>query len=386
MHHNYTSGLDDFSTSEQYRREVNIRAIPLVKNNLPVILSLNHLAVLSNSSFVELQSHVFSNHKSSGYQVFPIKKRSGGKRWICVPEPFLKSSQHFINQEILYSPFALKKLSEACTAYVPHKGQIANARLHHSSRDILKIDLSNFFESISERQVFQVFKRLGYHPYVAFILARVCTRTIDIGKDNRFRKKGRWSTKKQYKLNLPNLGSEPKLQVGHLPQGAPSSPMLANLVCIDLDSKIDAIATEYELMYSRYADDIVLSGNISDPRPLISKIYRILANNGFSPNKNKTKFLRQGQRKIVTGLSIEDSACLRVPRAYKQKIRQELYYIEKHGLQAHCQHLDYKNPLSYALRLDGKINYVRKIEPELGQKFHEQLNQAVPELQLYKSL
>lgn len=410
IHHTYLTFLNTESKfNVNYVNAIQADSRKLRQNNLPVILTIKHLCELAKVNYQEVYSLVFrkfisdDNYKD-GYKVFPIKKKnSTEKRWISVPNSTLMKVQKFINKYILYSDFSLHQVNTCCTAYIPTRGQVYNAYRHLGCDDLLKIDIKNFFDSISERQVYKVFKEFGYSNYMSFVFSRLCTRILDRYKihSKRLLRDKRWYTlNKVYKNNpenyipISNRGNqfrlglellESKISLGSLPQGAPTSPMLANLVAKDIDNKLIEIADRNHLIFTRYADDLVFSGGIANPKEVISEVYRILSNHGFKPNFNKTKFIRKGHRKIITGVCMNDRI-IRVPRSYKNTIRQELYYIEKFGIQEHCKRIGYQNVVSYILRLEGKINYVKIIEPNKGNFFLKRLRELIPKLDFYKNL
>lgn len=120
--------------------------------------------------------------------------------------------------------------------------------------------------------------------------------------------------------------------------------MLANLVCATLDADLQKIAIREGLTYTRYADDMTFSGELTD-RAAVARVAKevstIVSRHGFGINSQKTNFAKIGGRKIVTDLSI-DGDIVRLPRAYKDKIRQELFYLDKYGLQSHCSRIGQK--------------------------------------------
>ena len=120
---------------------------------------------------------------------------------------------------------------------------------------------------------------------------------------------------------------------GTLPLGLNASPMIANLVATPLDHDLNALAKEWGLTYTRYADDITLSGDGELPTREI--IETVLKRHFFRLNKSKFRTSKLGQKHYVTGLSVADKAAPHAPRAMKHKLRQELYYIEKFGFLEH---------------------------------------------------
>lgn len=370
--HSYIKHLRDTDASEDYIKTVQRHARTLVNNNLPVILTLGHLAHSTNSFHNTLLNIV--KREVDPYRVFSIGKKSGGKRLICAPELNLLNVQRWINQYILKSELALKKISSNTTAYVPGGSHIKNAERHVGASWIIKIDIVNFFESISERQVYYVFRELGYRALVAFNLARLCTRILPHKLDNRKYNKKRWSSKKQYAYCNSKVA-------GHLPQGAPTSPMLANLVCVMLDAKLQCIASEYGLSYTRYADDMTFSGHFEGKKTALifmREISNTVINYGFSINSQKSSIAKDGGRKIVTGLSV-DGENIRLPRAYKDKIRQEIFYIKKYSLEGHCSRTRKGNRFSYIMHLAGKIRYAILVEPTFGNKMMSEFVNIFPD-------
>ncbi len=373
--HAYLKRLRDSGAPEEYIDAVRRNAKPLADSSLPVILTLGHLAHTTAVSHGVLTGVI--KRRIDPYRVFAIRKRSGGKRFICVPEPGLLGIQRWIHDHILCSPTALKSLSGCCTAYTPGSSHIVNAKRHLGAAWILKLDITCFFESISERQVYHVFRGLGYRALVAFCLTRLCTRVLPASSDRRLhRHTKRWRPGRQRQF----LGTR---VVGHLPQGAPTSPMLANLVCVALDAELHKIAVREGLTYTRYADDLTFSGEMAN-RSAATRIARevsvVVGRYGFGINAQKTNIAKNGGRKIVTGLSV-DNDIVRLPRNYKDQIRQELFYLEKYGLQSHCSRIGQKNHLSYLLRLAGRIRYAVAVEPIFGNNMMGKLKHVFPTFQ-----
>jgi len=370
--HTYLKHLRDSGASDDYINAVRRNTKPLVDNGLPVILTLGHLAHTTGAPYGLLTGII--KRQIDPYRVFAIRKRSGGKRFICVPEAGLLYLQRWIHDHILCSATALKSLSCCATAYTPGSSHIVNAKRHVGAAWVLKLDITRFFESISERQVYHVFRSLGYRALVAFCLTRLCTRVLPAASDKRLhRHTKRWQPGNPRKFLRSRV-------VGHLPQGAPTSPMLANLVCVALDAELQNIAVREDLTYTRYADDMTFSGEMAD-RSVATRIARevsaIVGCYGFGINVQKTNIAKDGGRKIVTGLSVEGET-IRLPRAYKDEIRQELFYLGRYGIQSHCSRIGQKNHFSYLLRLAGRIRYASSVEPETGKRLMAQFQQIFP--------
>lgn len=389
--HSYLKKLYDDNCPSDYIDVIVKNSRPLISKNLPIILTLGQLSYVTGCSYSAL--HNIISRTIDPYRVFSIKKRNGGKRYICIPQDSLLGVQKWIHNNILVSPYALSLLSPRATAYKPSGGHILNASHHVLAPTIIKFDLTSFFESISERQIYYVFRSLEYKPLVAFCMARLCTRILP--SDNDLRRQmhlHRWTNAKKYKVSQTvdeNSCGKPlnntlfySQVLGHLPQGAPTSPMLSNLVAIPLDLELEAIAHKYNLVFTRYSDDIVFSTPPLDRvqiSKIMSKICTTICHYGFRINSVKTKVAKAGARKIVTGLCVNDDV-LRIPKKYKDDVRKELYYIGRFGLVDHCQRIGVKNQLNYLLRLLGRIRYILSVEPRLGEILMEKIKNVYPNI------
>jgi len=267
-------------------------------------------------------------------------------------------------QRWLHSNILLKaKTHVSSTAYQAHCSPAENAREHCAARWLVKIDVKNFFESISERQVYHAFRTLGYPALLAFEFARLCTR-FPWGKAKA--KLRRWRTNRKpyailaYKTTF----------VGHLPQGAPTSPMLANIVCARLDEQLSALARQHGCHFTRYADDIVFSGDNLDrnkARNLVRHISRLLSTFGFRANERKTHIVPPGARKVVTGLLVDNDQP-HLTKQFRDRILVHLYHAKARGLEAHCRRRRFRSLLGFRNHLSGLITYAEHIDPTFGAK------------------
>lgn len=290
----------------------------ILSKNLPIIFEIAHLSLLLGRTTSYLNTVAFS--PESHYREFRMKKRSGGFRTIDVPYPALLECQYWIYENIL----SKIKLNYCAHGFARKKSIITNAKVHLNQPELLKIDLENFFPSISKDRVIALFHRLGYSTEVSFYLASICC----VNKC--------------------------------LPQGAPTSPALSNIISIKLDNRILALAKKFDLKYTRYADDLAISGE-KIPVKFIEYISSIIDDEGFKVNKTKTQLYNGGGKRILTGVSISTDK-LKAPKEYKRKLFQELYYINKYGLNSHITKEKIRLPY-YANSLIGKLNYVLNIEP-----------------------
>lgn len=344
----YLSAAKSLDCSEDFLKELQKESIRQQKLKLPILFGLKHLAALSDSNYQILYARMRS---SDGlYRVFNIRKRTAGYRQITVPFPSLKIVQSWINHNLL----STLQPHSASTAYTDGSSPVENARRHCGTKWLIKLDITDFFESISERQVFHVFKKLGYKKLFAFQLARLCTRTSENSLKYRKRHK-RWT--KNQKM------------IGHLPQGAPTSPKLSNLVCLDLDERLQELAEQYGCNYSRYADDITFSADDLN-RIQVSEIIKTtqyeLGKFGFQRNRRKTQISPPGARKIVTGLLV-DSNKPRLSKAFKERITKHLYYSKRFKPHGHCERIGFSSLPAFMDHLHGLITYAEHVDSQFGE-------------------
>lgn len=153
----------------------------------------------------------------------------------------------------------------------------------------------------------------------------------------------------------------------YLPQGAPTSPIISNIVSFMLDVRLSKIADCFNINYTRYADDITFSGSKENINESLLKIVtNIIKECGFKINDKKTRFASCAGRQEVTGLIVNNTE-INVSKNYIRKIRQELYYIKKYGIKSHRNKVGFKNRY-YKDHLLGKILFVKQINSEKGEK------------------
>lgn len=204
-------------------------------------------------------------------------------RHIDTPMPRLRKIQGRIQAKLL------AKLQYPACLHGSIKGRspATNAAAHRGQKVVVGIDIEDFFPSVSHHAVYQVWCRLGYSPRLARMLTRLTTR-------NR-----------------------------RLPQGAPTSSLLSNLVLLDVDAQVEQLCGEYDCRYTRYVDDMTLSGNAV--RSLIPEVMLIIQRAGFKAKRRKTK-VAAGHRvaQSVTGININDPRKLSIPRSWRQRFRRQI--------------------------------------------------------------
>lgn len=319
---NYTSKdwVDTIKNSELPEIEKKRRLILVEKayeSNVPVIINLNHF-----SQLVGVKSGIINSmikKPSKFYRTFEIPKRSGGKRQIVTPHNSLLIIQKWITAQIL----KVFQIHPAAFGYLKNKNVALNASNHIGAKEMLKIDLKDFFPSIKITRVRELFKRLGYSKEVTYLLSRLCC------------------------LN------------DSLPQGAASSPTISNIVLHTLDKRLQNFSITENITYSRYADDLIFSG---ESIPIDFKILAIMNINdsGFEVNSKKIIEYSGKQRKLVTGLLVTDSR-IRLPKQSRRDITQSVYYLLKYGI---LDQIKRYNDIYYPDRILGRLGYWKQIEPE----------------------
>jgi RNA-directed DNA polymerase len=264
-----------------------------------------------------------SNNLSGHYRRAVIPKRDGTDRCLLIPDSILKHIQRRIAGRLLaYAP-----VSPYATAY-RFGGRISsNAAPHVGRQSILKLDIRHFFDSVRYTQVKEyAFPVSIYAEPIRILLTMLC----------------------YYKEGLP--------------QGAPTSPMISNIIMCPFDEIVGKWCRENGIVYTRYCDDMTFSGQF-DARHLTRFVEERLREMGFYLHGGKTKVVNDGQRQVVTGLVVNER--LNVPAAYRRRLRQEFYYIHKFGLVRHLQNIGMTDaPQTYLRRLLGRVSYVLQVTPE----------------------
>ena len=330
----------------------------------PPVFSLRHLAQMVDVPYGFLRD-VVTRKKIDAYRLYRIHKRitSGQDRYrvICVPDPPLLRTQTWIARNILRTATP----HFASTGFAPGDDIVSAAQVHNNARWLIKLDVERFFESITEISAYRVFLSLGYQPLVSFELARICTR---MRTRTRVLQYHRWRSRSQkYRIRAYRTN-----QLGYLPQGAPTSPMLSNLCVVSFDEDIESIATTSGLRYSRYADDICLStarDTLSQlyAKHIVRQVYGIMTKYGLNPNHSKTQIRTPGCRKIVLGLLV-DGPRPRLTREFKSRLRMHLYFLghPKIGPARHANARGFISIIGLQAHVRGLISHAQLVEPDYG--------------------
>jgi hypothetical protein len=268
-----------------------------------------------------------------------ISRRRGKPRLLEVPKPTLKAIQRLILHEILdqIPPH------DAAHGFRVKRSILSYAEPHVGRRIVLRFDLRDFFASVSAARVQAIFRTAGYPREVARLLTGLCTtRTPD---------------------DVGAIGNHWRAR--HLPQGAPTSPALANLVAYRLDVRLHALAQKLGATYTRYADDLAFSGDQRLERAakrLQVLVGVIAAEEGFELHFRKSRFMRQGVRQQLAGVVVNVRPNLK-RKAYDE-LKATLYNCARQGpeSQNRAGHADFRRHLA------GRIAYVKMLHPERGAK------------------
>ena len=290
-----------------------------------------------------LISHGRAEHYRHRWQPKP---KSGRFRLIESPKSSLKFTQRQVLRKILHA----FPPHEAARGFRPRCSVRDFVKPHTGQELLLRFDLEDFFPSISAARVLRVFLTAGYPETVARALTRLCTR----------------ATPHSILEEQPLAWAERRrLATPHLPQGAPTSPALANLAAFRLDCRLAGLAEAVGANYTRYADDLLFSGGSEfarQARRLEPSIAAIIIEEGFRPNHRKTRVMRQGQKQHAAGLVLNEKP--NIDRRDFDRLKAILTNCARLGpaSQNHEGHPD------FAAHLQGKLAWVNFIHPGKGEK------------------
>ena len=283
------------------------------------LLSLNLINCKDDKKYIKT-IYSISNNIEKNYKIYKIKKRNGKYRTIYEPNLILKQIQKQILNNILNN----KSISKYAKAY--HKGiQLKDNAIPHINKEmILKLDIKDFFENILFLDIYNSCFPIEYFPKsVGMILTYLCT------YDN------------------------------HLTQGSPTSAYISNLVMKEFDEELGNWCNLRNISYTRYSDDMTFSGAFN-PSELITKVRKMLYKLGLELNNDKIHIVYKSSSQNVTGIVVNEK--MQVNVKYRNKIRQEIYYIKKFGLSSHLKKCDINiDSKRYLNILYGRVLYVLQI-------------------------
>jgi hypothetical protein len=321
----------------------------------------------------QLNYHCNPKNNKNRYYSFNIRKKSGTLRTIHAPNKGLKALQKCLNV-ILQAVF---EPHQAATGFIPGKSVIDNAKIHIGKNYVYNIDLKDFFPSIEKARVYS---RLKYPPFkldnerakLAIIIAGLCCQEMEVERI----KDGQWMKKMEYVL----------------PQGAPTSPTITNIICERLDRRLAGTAKRFGLSYSRYADDITFSSNHTKYQKdgeFLKEVERIITDQNFIIKNEKTRLQKIGYRQEVTGLLVNKD--VNVQKRYIKEIRMWLYYWEHYGYDRAYEFFlpRYKAEKGHVKKgkpnlenvLKGKLDYLKMVRGD-GDQLYVKLKERFNKLRI----
>jgi RNA-directed DNA polymerase len=318
------------------------------ENELPAMDTPKQLAEALGISILQLRGLCYHRDAATKihYTRFTIPKRDGSQRPIWAPMKRLKAAQRWV----LHNVVERLPVHGAAHGFLVGRSTATNAAVHADSRVVLKMDIEQFFPTITWRRVKGVFRRAGYREQISTLLALLCTESP------------REIVELEGKKYFVSLG--PRC----LPQGAPTSPALTNALCLRLDRRLTGLAAKMGWRYTRYADDLTFSLPASapdtSPDPLIKLVTKIAEGEGLKIKPEKTRLARYGRRQTVTGLVVNRELPPRCPRALRRQIRAAIHNLKK------------GKPLpegETVARLQGYAAYIFMTDPKRGKQMLNEL-------------
>lgn len=330
-----------YSSSIAYKEANKER---LEEIGLPVIESDRELATILGIEYKDLRSISYHRDvvKVDHYYRYTVPKKRGGVRKIAAPKSVLKFAQRRILEEILEKI----NISESAFGFVKGRSIVTSAEKHlYNTELLINMDLEDFFPSITFKRVKGMFKSLGYSGYISSILAMITTDC--------------------HRVEVEVNGEIKHVKSGErvLPQGAPSSPMITNIICNHLDKRLECLCNKSGFVYSRYADDmsfsldsnkIIEDINISKFLGLVNKIVK---DEGFTIKREKTKFLKKNNSQGITGITINNGQ-LGISKKWIKNLRAAIYNSEKlkeNGIDI---------PIDKINEINGMINFAKDVNSE----------------------
>jgi len=317
---------------------------PPLKGKLPKLATREDVAELVGVEASELEALMRPGTEAgAGYVEFEVPKRSGGVRRISAPRERLKAVQRAILEKILEQMPA----HEAAHGFVKGRSTVSNAEPHTGATVVVRVDLEDFFPTVHYRRVKGLFQAHGYGDEVAGVLAGLAT-------------------------HRPKLPDGTVVWPGALPQGAPTSPAIANLVCRRMDARLTALAKKLGATYTRYADD--LSFSFKSPPERMGRflwwVNAILQQEGFAENNPKRRVMRKSSRQRVTGLTVNEQVS--IPREERRRFKAILNNCRKHGVASQA-----RGRKDFDGWLRGYAAYVKMVHPELGARWQREVKELL---------
>ena len=293
------------------KKETDIQK--LKENQMPVIETDKELAEFLQVEYNTLRYLVYHRDVITfdNYYRFDIPKKNGKLRHIAAPKTQLKAAQKQILEQILQKV----EVSDLSHGFIKSRSVLTGAKVHHTNPDLLiNIDLENFFPTITFERVRGLYQSFGYSGYIASLLAMICTYC------------------ERMPLEIKGEIKYIKTSDRILPQGSPASPMITNIICKKLDKRINGLCKKLGITYTRYADDMSFSymGNTNNLAigSFLNSIHKIIEEEGFHMQKEKTHILRKNNRQYITGIVINNEE-IGVPKKWVKILKASIHNAQK---------------------------------------------------------
>ncbi len=304
--HHDTADVDKFDITERDERRI--------ENDLPELKDQHALAEALDITIPTMRWLCYHREVDTGthYRRWFIPKRTGGQRLISAPKPTLMRVQRWLTKNVTER----LPIHGAAHGFISGRSTLTNARVHTAAETIVKLDLSDFYPTVTFPRVKGLLRKAGYGEQVATLMALLCTECP------------REAIVVRGKTRYVAIGDR------SLPQGAPTSPSITNAICLRLDARLTGLARKLGFKYTRYADDLTFSSRRKKASvgKLIDAVGRIVDAEGFVVHPKKTRVMRSGRCQRVTGLVVNGSGKgrpARVPRKMVRQLRAAIHHREQ---------------------------------------------------------
>lgn len=350
-----SAALQDAARDGTERRQADPQR--LARHGLPQLADAAQLAQAMGITVAELRFLGFHREvaRTHHYHSFTLPKKTGGERLISAPMPRLKRAQYWVLDNIL----AKVPAHDAAHGFLAGRSIVSNAAPHAGHDVVINLDVKDFFPSIAFGRIKGVFRHLGYGEAMATLLALLCS-------ENRAQ---------AWQVDGEKLFVGGKARERVLPQGAPTSPMLTNLLCRRLDRRLLGLARQLGFVYTRYADDLTFSASGEAARDnvgrLLGRVRWILRDEGFTPHPDKERVMRKGRRQEVTGLVVNADKP-GVSRQTRRRLRAALHRATQAGTGLPGQSVQpaqaphWQGRPAHASQLLGMAQFVHQVDPVQG--------------------
>ncbi len=335
---------------------------------VPELSSVGELAGLFELSHGELDwladvrgiERSVTAERLRNYRYTWLARQDGPPRLIERPKARLKAVQRRLLHDVLdWIP-----AHDAAHGFTRGRSAKSHAAAHTGRRVVLRMDLEDFFASVAAGRTYGIFRTAGYPEPVAHVLAGLTTNVVPAEEWDRLPRPGS-ATMISAHHRLSRRVATP-----HLPQGAPTSPAIANLCAFRLDRRLSGLARAFGATYTRYADDLVFSGTrrIDDAGGrLCATVGEIVREEGFTVNERKSSLVTRAGRQCVCGIVVNER--LNVSRREYDQLKAVLHNAGRHGAQSQNR----AGVADFRMHLLGRVAWVASLNPGRGERLRRLL-------------